>query len=275
MENYSGFYNQKLVLITGGSSGIGRALALKLSEAGAKLALVARRRELLDEVRSRISGPCLAIPADVVDFSQMKKVVAEVENELGVPDILINSAGAAHPGYVEELSLSIFREMMEVNYFGTVNTVKACLAGMIARRSGWIVNISSVAGFIGVFGYTAYGASKYAVRGFSDALRAELKPKGIGVSIVFPPDTDTPQLAYENRLKPPETKALAGNAGLLSPEQVADEILKSVRKGRYLILPGKETKILYLLHHLLGCAIYPTMDLLIRKAQRRLRKGGQ
>lgn len=274
MERYRDFYRHKLIIITGGSSGIGRALALKLDEMEARLVLVARRVEPLREVQSLLRRPCLILPTDVSDCSQVAKALSEVESKEGVPDIIINSAGVAHPGYVQELPLSVFREMMEINYFGTVNTVKAALPAMIARGSGWIVNISSIAGFIGVFGYTAYGASKYAVRGFSDALRAELKPLGIGVSIVFPPDTDTPQLAYENTLKPPETKALAGNAGLLSPEQVAEEIMKGIARRRYLILPGREAKLLYFLHHLAGCAIYPLMDILVRRAQRRLQKGG-
>lgn len=274
MERYRDFYRDKIILITGGSSGIGKALALKLDEAGARLVLIARRKEPLEATRLLLGGPCLTISADVSYFSQVEKALTEVKERWGVPDIVINSAGVAHPGYVQDLSLSVFREMMEINYFGTVNMIKAVLPFMLDRRSGWIVNICSVVGFIGVFGYTAYGASKFAVRGFSDALRAELKPLGIGVSIVFPPDTDTPQLAYENTLKPPETKALAGNAGLLSPLQVAEEILKSLPRGRYLILPGRETKILYLLHHLLGWAIYPVMDVLIRRAQRKMKEGG-
>jgi len=276
MKSYRDYYRHKLILITGGSSGIGKALALKLDQAGAKLVLVARRMELLLATQSLMRGPCRVIAADVSDASQVEKAINEVEKDLGVPDIIINSAGVAHPGYVQELPLSVFREMMEINYFGTVNTVKAALPSMLARQSGWIVNISSVAGFIGVFGYTAYGASKFAVRGFSDALRAELKPLGIGVSIVFPPDTDTPQLTYENTLKPPETKALAGNAGLLSPDEVAEEILLSVKKRRYLILPGREAKLLYVLHHVLGGTIYPIMDILIRRARRKLQniKGG-
>jgi 3-dehydrosphinganine reductase len=100
-------------------------------------------------------------------------------------------------------------------------------------------------------------------------LRAELKPLGIRVSIVFPPDTDTPQLAYENQFKPPETKILSGTAGVLSPQQVAKEILRGVARGQYVILPGSEMKLLYRLNGLLGNAVYPLMDWMIRSARRK------
>jgi 3-dehydrosphinganine reductase len=138
---------------------------------------------------------------------------------------------------------------------------------MIERKSGYIVNISSMAGFLGVFGYTAYGASKYAVRGFSDALRAEMKPHGIGVSVVFPPDTDTPQLSYEKQFKPAETKELTGSGGMMDPERVAKIILSGIERGKYLILPGIENKIIYRLSGILVNTVYPVMDWLIAQAQ--------
>jgi len=272
MGNYGNIYRGKLVLITGGSSGIGRALALKLDELGARLVLIARRQEPLERTASILQSPCRVISADVSDIKQVEEAFSKITETEGIPDIVINSAGVAHPGYVQEIPLPVFHEMMEVNYFGTVHVVKAVLPGMISKGMGHIVNISSVAGFIGVFGYSAYGPSKFAVRGFSDALRAELKPLGIRVSVVFPPDTDTPQLAYENMIKPPETKALAGNAGLMKPEEVAEVILKGVARGKYIILPGWETKFLFNVSNFLGGAIYPVMDLLIRRARRQMKK---
>jgi 3-dehydrosphinganine reductase len=122
------------------------------------------------------------------------------------------------------------------------------------------------------------------VRGFTDVLRSELKPLGINVSIVFPPDTDTPQLAYEKEYQPPETKALAGIASLISPnlaamstlmspEEVADSIMLQVERGRYMILPGLEMKLLYWLSRLLGSGIYPVLDWLIARAQRDNQRG--
>jgi 3-dehydrosphinganine reductase len=202
---------------------------------------------------------------------QVSEAIARLVAEAGLPDLVINSAGITHPGYVQELSLDIFREMMEVNYFGTVYVTKAVLPGMLERGSGHIVNIASLAGVVGVFGYTAYGASKYAVRGFTDALRAEVKGLGIDVSIVFPPDTDTPQLAYENEFKPPETKALSNLNSILPPDKVARAILDGIRRRRYVILPSFDSKLTYWLVSLAGTLAYPAMDWLVARARRRIR----
>ena len=270
MSNLKLYFHKKNALITGGSSGIGLALAKMLAGYGAQVWLMARRNDMLDAARNGIGGACRTVVADVADWKQVEKAIRQVIRETGVPDIVINSAGETHPGYVQDLDVGIFRQMMEINSLGTVHVVKAVLPGMIARGSGQIINISSAAGFLGVFGYTAYSASKYAVRGFSDTLRAEIKPLGIRVSIVFPPDTDTPQLAYETPLRPPETKALAGNAGVLTPQQVAGEILRGAARGKYIILPGFETKVLYCLNNLLGNGVYTIMDWLIASARRKI-----
>lgn len=185
--------------------------------------------------------------------------------------MIVNSAGVAHPGNFSALPIDIFHWMMDVNYFGTVNVLKILVPGMQKRRSGQVVNISSVAGFIGVYGYTAYGASKYAVAGFTDALRSELKPYNIQVSIVFPPDTDTPQLEYEKKFKPFITREIAGSAKLMSAEVVAKEILRKVAKSKYIILPGGEGKLLYFAHNILGRTLYPIMDLLVRSSIQKIK----
>ena len=210
---------KKTALITGGSSGIGLALARQLAASGANICLLARNATRLESARIEVSGCCIhddqsvdVLQADVCDPDSVIPRIQDYIKACGSPDILINSAGVAHPGEFADLDLDVFRWMMETNYFGTVYATKAVVDAMITRGSGHIVNISSIAGFLGVYGYTAYGASKFAVRGFSDALRAELKPLGIQVSIVFPPDTETPQLRYENQFKPAVTKALAGSA---------------------------------------------------------------
>jgi 3-dehydrosphinganine reductase len=284
------WYN-KVALVTGGSSGIGLSIARQLAQQGASVWLVARRKELLEtalkEVRGALANPaarpypsgagqssqrCGIFPADVSDAAQAAAAVEYVIAQAGVPDLLVNSAGITHPGYVQELSLEIFRSMIDVNYLGTVYITKAALAGMIQRGSGTIVNIASLAGVIGTFGYSAYGASKYAVRGFSDVIRSELKPLGIHVSIVFPPDTDTAQLAYEAPFKPPETKAIGGNARVMSPDEVARVTLQQAARGRYIILPGSDGKLFYWLNSHLGNAVYPVMDWMIASARKKLPK---
>jgi 3-dehydrosphinganine reductase len=174
-------------------------------------------------------------------------VVEEVTNSAGAPDVVFNSAGITQPGYIQELSLDVFERLMRVNYFGTVYMTAAVLPAMLKRGSGHIINISSIAGYLGVFGYSAYGASKYAVTGYSEVLRAEMKPHGIRVSVAFPPDTDTAQLAYEEPFKPAETKALSGNAKALSADKVAQTILHQAEKGAFMIFPGSDSRLFYLL----------------------------
>lgn len=241
----------RLALVTGGSSGIGLAVARLLAERGMDVWLLARRADVLQsalaDLASLRQSPGQrfdALSVDVTDAAQTAAAVAEIE-KIGIPDLVINCAGVARPGYVQELELDVFRQMMEVNYFGTLHTVKAVLPGMLGRGSGYLVNIASLAGLVGVFGYTAYGASKFAVRGFSDALRAELKLHGIGVSLAYPADTDTPQLAYENQFKPPETKAVSGGSGLMTTEAFAKILLRGITRGQYMILPNFEGKLLY------------------------------
>jgi 3-dehydrosphinganine reductase len=272
------FYQNKLALITGGSSGIGLALARQIVQQGGNVIILARRQSLLDEAirelepdRVASGQKILTAKADVTKFMSLSEVITTLIAAHGVPDVVINSAGVAHPGNFSALDLDIFHWMMDVNYFGTVNVLKLIAPLMQKRRAGTIVNISSMAGFMGVYGYTAYGASKFAVSGFSDALRAELKPYCVQVSVVFPPDTDTPQLEYESKLKPFITKEIAGSAKSLSPIVVAKEILNKAARGKYLILPGSEAKLFYFAHHLVGGLLYPIMDMLVRSSIRKIK----
>ena len=268
--------SHKLALITGGSSGIGFALAEKLASQGASVWLLARREDRLKQAVGALQLKALGqdqafgyLAADVADKGSLFSALNRFTAEVGAPDVLINSAGASRPGHFEALDPEVFEELMRTNYLGTVYTTRALIQGMINRRSGTIVNISSIAGFIGVYGYSAYGATKYAVRGFSDVLRAEMKPKGIQVSIVFPPDTETPQLAGEEPYKPEVTRELSGTAKPLSAAQVADAILRGVSRGRYVITPGLDGSMLFKASNLLGAGIYPLMDYLVRQAMRK------
>lgn len=265
-------FHARNVLITGGSSGIGLALAKKFSALGANIRIIARHKEQLNQALTEISNYKIngsqtfgSLALDVTDEKKVQRAVKQLAKENFIPDILINSAGVAHPGEFINLDNTIFKWMMDVNYFGTVNVIKEIVPKMIEQKSGTIVNISSISGFVGIYGYTAYSGSKYAVRGFSDALRSEIKPLGLHVAIVFPPDTDTPQLKYENQYKPHITKEIAGSAGSLNPDKVAEVIINGIKKKKYIILPGVEAKLIYIANNILGRNLYPIIDYLVKK----------
>jgi len=239
------------VIVTGGSSGIGKATARLLAKRGANVFIIARdQRKLgqaLQEIEAERARPDQVFgtfSADVRDYGEIETTVSTIARTQGLPDGLINSAGITYPGYFEEIPLKTFHALMDVNYFGTLHTIRAVLPFLKKRGSGFIVNICSSAGLVSFFGYSGYAASKFAIRGLSDALRDELRPQGISVHIVFPPDTDTPQYHFERELLPPETKAISGTVKPLSPDQVARDILEGVRKGKYLIMPGLKNEMM-------------------------------
>ncbi len=260
----------KLALISGGSSGIGIAVAKQLAARGTNIAILARGKTQLEQAKKEIL-PHLQLPnqqiillsADVAKYSQLATVVTEFMTEVGIPDFLINSAGVVFPGKFINLSIDQFEQMINVNYLGTVYLCKLVIPEMIKSHRGYVVNISSAGALFPAYGYTGYAGSKYAVRGFTDLLRQEMRLLGINVSIVYPPDTNTPQLRNEIPNRPAITQALAETNGVLEPEVVARTILRGMERNRYVILPGTEVKILSRVGYLLGDAIHWVIDLLI------------
>ena len=169
--------------------------------------------------------------------------MAKVSATFGKVDILVNCAGLAIPRKFEDIDYEQFDLIQKTNLYGPWNMCSALIRDLKERR-GYIVNVSSVAGYLGVFGYTDYSASKFGLIGFSEALRSEYEREGVTVSVLCPPDTDTPAFELENKTKPDETKAISGNAKLLSPEQVARALLKGMKKRKFMIIPGFEGKMI-------------------------------
>ena len=238
-------FRAKKVFITGGSSGIGEAAAQLLASWGADVWIAARGEEKLKVALEGVRARALSdtqrfgyVTLDVSDKDSVSAACADALEGLGGLDILINNAGIAHPATVLETPDEVFESMMQVNYFGTVNVTRAFLPHFYAQKRGHVCNVGSMLGFMGIYGYTAYASSKYAITGFSDCLRQEFLDHGIGITVVFPPDTDTPQLAMENEIKPPETKAIAGEVKMMSAEAVASAMLRGIAKGRYHVVPG-------------------------------------
>lgn len=276
--NLSAYANKK-VLITGGSSGIGLAMAKILASQGASVTMVARNvvnlkiaLEILESNRCDATQQFNIISADVSDFEQVSRQLQSCLQPDHLPDVIINAAGVARPGHVEEIPLDVFRWTMDINYHGTVHVNKHFLQAFLDRGSGIIVNFSSLAGVIGLFGYTAYSGSKFAVRGYSDALRSELKPRGIQVTLVYPPDTDTPQLAWEAQFKPEETRIIAGSDKPLSAEFVALKVLFGVLRKKNVVVPGSEAQLLHWAATHLGGLVYPILDLLVADAKKKKNK---
>lgn len=144
----------------------------------------------------------LCISVDVAkDYSQVESVIKQAQEKLGPVDMLVNCAGTSLSGKFEEVEVDHFKKMMEVNYLGSVYPTRAVITTMKERRMGRIMFVSSQAGQIGLFGYTAYSPSKFALRGLAEALQMEMKPYNIYVTVAYPPDTDTPGFAEENKTK--------------------------------------------------------------------------
>ncbi len=276
MKDFEG----KLILITGGSSGIGFALAKKLSALGAHVWILSRSAARLEiaaaEIQQAAAHPGQNSGFLVCDITQVHQVEETLQRflvEQGVPDLVVNSAGYSYPQTFLNIPPEIFADQMDVNYFGTVNIIRAVLPAMLERGSGHIVNICSTAGLLTFYGFTAYSASKFALRGFTDALRSEIKGTGVDISLCFPPDTDTPGLKTENQVKPEVTRIVSNVGGLASPEQVAESIVKGIRKNQYLILSGIMNKLIYALVGLAGKLVYPVMDSMVASAKKQSKQG--
>lgn len=270
-----------LVYITGGSSGIGLATAIAFARQGAAVHLLARSPERLaaavDTVRRSLAGSGIsesrwpAVTASSIDVSSAQDVASGLDVDLetvGVPDILVNCAGMARPGYFQELTPEIMQNTVATNLLGTMYVCLSVYRAMLAHgKHGHIVNVSSLAGLIGVFGYTAYGASKFGIVGFSATLRAEARLHGIKVSVLCPPDTDTPQLHEENKYKPAETRAVSGNARLLQPETVAEALLAGIASNRFIIFADRTSAMIHRINRLLPWLVEFLMHQDVMKVQ--------
>lgn len=254
------WYTDKKVVITGGSSGIGKAAAILLAQWGANCCIIGRDKQrladALREIRQAAPSPdrkLCVYSCDVSDRRQFLAAAPSIVKDLGGIDILINCAGITHPGYIQKIPDVVWDSMINVDYMGTVNAVRAFLPFFMQQKNGHIANVSSVVGYMGVFGYAAYAAAKFAVVGLSECLRQDLLPYNIGISVIYPPDTDTPQWHEENKIKPPETKALSGNIKVMPPQKIACALLKGIASRKFTIVPGGMNKFTYLMNrHLPG-----------------------
>lgn len=220
------------VLVTGASSGLGRRLALRFAQAGARaVALVARRRELLEEVAREVAAAGatpLVLPCDVADRAAVFEVAARANAELGGIDALVNNAGYGRHRSFLEWELDDMERMLRVNFLGTLYFTKALLPGMVTRRRGWIVFMASVGGKIGVPEESAYAASKFAMLGLAEALSIEVEDAGVHVLSVCPGAIRTDFFDAEDLARmPPVAKR-----SMLEPEAVVDAVMDALARGK-------------------------------------------
>ena len=227
-------FKDKVVLITGASSGIGKSTAIEFAKKGSIIVLVGRRKEKLLEVEKKISKnniTTMVCPCDVSNKSQVKEMCKTVLEKFNRIDILVNNAGFAIYGKVSDLDIDEIESQMATNYFGMVYCIKNFLPKMLEQKSGHIVNVASVAASFGLPGIASYCASKFAMLGFSEGLQHELKDTGVRVTVV------SPIMVRTNFFEHPSFDSIPKNpAGSISSESVAKTILKAANSSRLEII---------------------------------------
>ena len=262
------------ILLTGASSGIGRALALQFAAEGADLVLTARREQLLVELKEEIqrqstgsastgsastgsastgsanrpkNGRVFCVPGDITDPTVQKRCIETASENLGGLDALVNNAGVGATALIEATDDELARRLMEVNYFSALSLTRLAIPLLrdSALRAPMIVFLSSVVGFRGVPHYGAYGAAKFAITGLSESLRAELTGDGINVLLVSPGTTKT---EFFDTLLKSSSKPNMPNHNMVSAESVAKKIIVAMKRGKKRIIPYFPAQILYYLN---------------------------
>lgn len=246
------YYDNKTVFITGGSSGIGLAIARALAVRGAHIAIFARGRDKLDAAREDIASQWAksgqSVKAYTLDVEKIDTINPQLQSaldELGVPDIVVTCAGGGVAKSFEDHHLADFSLNFNTNVLGTFGFVHALVPAMKLKGGGNIVLIGSLGGLVPVWGYSAYSSSKAALVGFADVLQQELKPEGFTISLVCPPETATPMIAAEAETIPAQTRFAKDLVGTVSAEAVAESTLRGVAKGKHLIIHGARGKLIY------------------------------
>lgn len=249
------------------------------SEVRGNVCIVARTLETLNEAAKEIVSLKVedkqnveVITCDTTDMNKLKPLFIEFLKSFGTPDYLLNFVGASYPDYIEKLTVDDFKKHMNINFFGQLNPILILLPYFMENMKGYIVNTSSIAGYVGQIGYGAYNPTKFAIVGLSESLRHELKPYNINVSVLFPPDTDTPGLQEELKTRPEELNIISESwGGLLSPEDVAEKYIKCLLKEEFYILPGS-SKFIWRAMRFLPKLVHRISDKDLKKARKKLGK---
>jgi NAD(P)-dependent dehydrogenase (short-subunit alcohol dehydrogenase family) len=243
-------FRDTVAVVTGGGSGIGRALALALARAGSRVVLADVDEAAMDAVAREVEGlggEALTVSTDVTDLGQVQALAERAWKAFGGVDVLCNNAGVAAWGGLEQATHRDWQWVLGVNLWGVIHGIEAFVPRMIARgEPGHIVNTASMAGLIASQGLGVYNTSKYAVVGLSETLAKDLKPYGIGVSVLCPMGVETRiresernrPAALRNTGAPPPAVELIGR--YLAPETVADMVLSAIRRGELYVITHDE-----------------------------------
>ena len=244
-------FQDKIVWITGASSGIGEALAKALAAEGAKLILSARRKEELERVKTACKlndNNCLVLPFDLGDTSAVQNLAEKVVKKFGTIDVLVNNGGVSQRSLAKDTAIDIDRKLMEVNYFSSVALTKSVLPFMLRQKSGHVVVISSISGKFGFFLRSGYSASKHALHGFFESLRVEVFKDNIGVTLVCPGKIKTDiSIHAVNAKGEKHDKMEESHVHALSAEACAAQILAAVKKNKVeVFIGGKELRAVWI-----------------------------
>ncbi|KRX77643.1 PRKCA-binding protein [Trichinella sp. T6] len=244
------------VFITGGTKGIGLALAREAVRQGAHVTVLARQQQLIDTVVFELSELADNSQKQIVkgyqcdmtsDYDKIAQVVHKAEQDVGPIDVLINNVGGAMQGTVEEMGIEVFQKQMSLNYLSAVSATKAALHSLKNSRrveGSRIAFVSSQAGQVGLYGYTAYSPCKFALRGFAEALQMELRPHNVWVTVAYPPNTNTEGFVEEWKNTPVATKLITGGDEVMEPTVVAKGIFRSITRGKFQCLFGMSGQML-------------------------------
>jgi len=258
----------KKALVTGASSGIGAATARALAAAGARVLLLARRQPELERVAATLGDRAAAVHGvDLTDADGVARVASRITTEFGTPDVVVNNAGAGQWKFVDETSPAEAVQMMAAPYFAAFFVTRAFLPGMLARGSGHIVNVSCTASRFVCPGATAYTAARWAVRGFTEALRADLDGTGVGVTL-FEAGAVASSYWDHNPGSRERMPRIARLIPLLSPDDAARAIVSGIEGNRRLVVAPALMRVVYLQH-----ALFPRLVqwLMTRTGYQRLR----
>lgn len=239
-------------IVFGGSEGIGFAIAQQLAMRGVSVGLVSRSPDKLklahDQIiatRASDSVYCITISADVTDAASITSACNTMIEQLDDISLVVNSAGYTLPGYVDVLLPENYIEQWQHNCLGMLHIVQAMLPHFRSRGGGQFVGTASLLGLMGMFGYSAYASSKFALVGLLSSLRAELAPEKIGVTALCPPAVDTPGFIRENAIKPNEVLKAERRAGVLSAEQVALSLLHALPRNPARVIPSHLSRLVF------------------------------